>query len=200
MSFVRANIRRIVTEDVSPRVTQNDVIFEAITNAIQADATEIICTVNSKDNPLGESDEALVDKRVDTITITDNGVGFCPDRYDAFCEYRSEKNKDLGCKGVGRLIFLKVFDKINVISRIKADGEVRSFDFSLDFDPAKVKSQKETIAENSTEISFSGVTALYHDKSRELDRRIKLDISSIREKVYLHLLPTLFSLRSVGVK
>lgn len=198
MSFVRANIKRIVTEDVSPRVTQNDVIFEAITNAIQADATEIICTVNSHDNPLGEADEIIVDKRVDTISITDNGVGFRADRYDAFCEYRSEKNKDLGCKGVGRLVFLKVFDKIDITSRIKADGEVRSFNFSLDFDPAKVKSQKKTIAQNSTEISFSGVTALYHDKSRELDRRIKLDISSIREKVYLHLLPTLFFSKKRG--
>lgn len=198
MSFVRANIKRIVMEDVSPRVTQFDVIFEAVTNAIQAEATNIVCTVGSNDNPLEDSEEVIVEKRVDTITISDNGVGFRPDRYDAFCEYRSEKNKDLGCKGVGRLIFLKVFDKIDVISRIKADGEIRSFNFSLDFDPAKATSQKETISENSTEISFSGVTALFLDKSKDLDRRIKLDISTIREKVYLHLLPTLFFSKKRG--
>lgn len=198
MSFVRANIKRIVMEDVSPRVTQYDVIFEAVTNAIQADATEIICTVNSHDNPLSQSGEVITDKRVDTITIKDNGVGFQKDRYDAFCEYRSERNKDLGCKGVGRLIFLKVFDKIDVTSHIKSDGEIRSFKFSLDFDPAKAKSQRETVSENSTEISFSGVTALFLDKGRDLDRRIRLDISTIKEKVYLHLLPTLFFSKKRG--
>ncbi len=198
MSFVRANIKRIVTEDVSPRVTQHDVIFEAITNAIQADATDIVCTVNSHDNPLSEPDEVILDKRVDTISVSDNGTGFTADRYDAFCEYRSEANKDLGCKGVGRLIFLKVYDKIEIVSRISAEGYVRSFTFSLEFDPAEVKLQKETVSENSTEISLSGVTALYFDQSRELDRRIRLDIEALREKVYLHLLPTLFFSKKRG--
>lgn len=42
MSKMYAEIKRIVDEDISPRMTQIDVINEAITNAIHADATEIV--------------------------------------------------------------------------------------------------------------------------------------------------------------
>jgi hypothetical protein len=45
MSQMLADIKRIVNEDVSNRVTQYDVIFEAITNSVHANATKIACTL-----------------------------------------------------------------------------------------------------------------------------------------------------------
>ncbi len=47
MSQMLADIKRIVNEDVSNRVTQYDVIFEAITNSVHANATKIKCTLDS---------------------------------------------------------------------------------------------------------------------------------------------------------
>ena len=46
MSEMLAEIRRIVNEDISNRITQYDVLFGAITNAIHANATNIICRLN----------------------------------------------------------------------------------------------------------------------------------------------------------
>ena len=47
MSKMFAEMKRIVDEDISSRVSQYDVIFEAITNAIHANATTIDCVFNS---------------------------------------------------------------------------------------------------------------------------------------------------------
>ena len=43
-------ISRIVNEDISSRVTQYDVIFEAITNAIHSNSTDIKCFLNFNGN------------------------------------------------------------------------------------------------------------------------------------------------------
>jgi len=42
-----AEIKRIVDEDISIRVIQYDILFEAIANAIHAKATSIECILNS---------------------------------------------------------------------------------------------------------------------------------------------------------
>lgn len=100
-----AEIRRIVTEDVSSRITQYDVMYEAITNAIHANATKVTCTLHSVDIPLEGDEGALGSKKLDNITICDNGDGLNTINYESFCKYRTEHKKNLGCKGVGRFIF-----------------------------------------------------------------------------------------------
>jgi hypothetical protein len=109
MSKMFAEIKRIVDEDISSRVSQYDVIFEAITNAIHANATTIDCNLNSFDNPIKENETEIVKKKVHTIAVTDNGDGLHDDNYDSFCKYRTEYKKALGCKVVGRFVFLKVY-------------------------------------------------------------------------------------------
>jgi hypothetical protein len=47
MSKMFADIKRIVDEDISNRVNQIDVILEAITNAIHANATEILLLLHT---------------------------------------------------------------------------------------------------------------------------------------------------------
>ena len=67
MSKMFAEIKQIVEEDISSRITQFDVLFEAITNAIHANATSIECILNSYENPLSEDGKEIVKKKVDTI-------------------------------------------------------------------------------------------------------------------------------------
>ncbi|AEA45026.1 hypothetical protein [Fluviicola taffensis] len=64
MSKMYAEIKRIVDEDISPRMTQIDVINEAITNAIHADATEIVCELGSTDNPVDDGESIVTAKKV----------------------------------------------------------------------------------------------------------------------------------------
>jgi hypothetical protein len=153
-----AEIKRIVDEDISNRVTQFDVLFEAITNAVHANATEITCALGSSDNPIKENEIEIIVKKVETITVSDNGDGLTDANYDSFCKYRSEYKKALGCKGVGRFVFLKVYNFANYKSTLKETQEERNFKFDFEFDTDNLKkSVTDSIQSNYTEISLTSL-------------------------------------------
>jgi hypothetical protein len=199
MSEMLADIRRIVNEDISQRVTQYDVIFEAITNAIHANATTIICHLNSSDGIITEDGVEIDVKKVDTISVIDNGDGVNDENYGSFCKYRSEYKKELGCKGVGRFVFLKVYKHIKYLSRLVSLQQERTFSFNFDFDTENIKKASLNVDENYTEVTLSGLTSHYYDYDRHLDRRIDLDLTRIREKTLLNLIPKLFFYKKKGV-
>ncbi|MDX2190783.1 MAG: ATP-binding protein [Bacteroidota bacterium] len=192
MSKMLAEIRRIVSEDISNRVTQYDVLFEAITNSIHANATKIKCKLHSYDNPEKENGIDLVPKRIDTITIIDNGDGLNEHNYASFCKYRTEYKKELGGKGVGRFVYLKVYENVSFKSQIKSEQEVKSFKFNLDFDTEDVIKTPTGVAQNETELFFSTLTNQYKNFDKHIDRRIDLDLNLIKNKILLNLIPTLF--------
>jgi len=198
MSQMLADIKRIVNEDVSIRITQYEVLYEAITNAIHANATKITCLLESFDNVVGANDSnVFFPYKVDNMTIIDNGDGLNPTNYASFCKYRTEHKKELGCKGVGRFIFLKVYKSVHYKSSLAKEQEVRSFTFNFDFDTDNIKivpvdQNDPPINTNKTEISFEGVTLAYQEASKSVDRRIDLELDVIRENVLIHLIPTLY--------
>lgn len=192
MSKMLAEIRRIVDEDVSNRVTQYDVLYEAIINSIHAGATKIICTLTSLTSNQTEINNDNITKKLDSITITDNGSGFNDDNLNSFCKYRTEYKKELGGKGVGRFVFLKLYENVKFKSSLAKENKTLEFRFDTDFDTDNVKKSKSIVDENITEISLSSLTPQYFNSDRELDRRINLDLDTIREKVLLNLIPTLF--------
>lgn len=194
MSKMLAEIRRIVEEDISNRVNQFDVIFEAITNAIHANATSIDCVLYSADNnPIKIVEADIVRRKVNSIKISDNGDGLNDANYDSFCKYRSDYKKTLGCKGVGRFVLLKVYNFVQYKSLLAERKEERSFRFHSDFETTDLKkNQVEKVDVNYTEVLLSTLTRSYLDDDRHVDRRIELDLESIREKVLINLVPTLF--------
>lgn len=106
---VDTRIKNIVNE--LPDVTWKQIIYEAITNSIQANATNI--KINFTSNTLNLED---TNKYIDTITIEDDGDGFNEKNTKSFKEYKSNFKRSLGCKGIGRFLYLKVFEKINIES------------------------------------------------------------------------------------
>jgi len=106
---VDTRIKNIVNE--LPDVTWKQIIYEAITNSIQANATHI--KINFTSHTLNLED---TNKYIDTITIKDNGDGFNEKNTKSFKEYKSNFKRSLGCKGIGRFLYLKVFEKINIES------------------------------------------------------------------------------------
>jgi hypothetical protein len=77
---------------------------------------------------------AFIDAKPDIIgfEITDNGVGFNSDNFASFKTLDSEYKIDLGCRGVGRLLWLKAFKKVSVRSVYEENGKIftRTFDFN----------------------------------------------------------------------
>lgn len=68
------------------------------------------------------------------FVVEDNGLGFTPANMESFETLDSDYKASLGCRGVGRLLWLKAFDRISVRSAYVAeDGELhgRAFKFSI---------------------------------------------------------------------
>lgn len=73
-------------------------------------------------------------KAIVGFTVEDNGVGFTPENMTSFETLDSDYKADIGCRGVGRLLWLKAFDKVSVRSAYEDDGgnlRGRQFSFSI---------------------------------------------------------------------
>lgn len=110
---MRANIAPIVND--LKKVTVEQVAFEAITNSLHANATNIeVYFCNSEQSFIKEEDFFI-----HKIKIVDNGEGFNSGNIESFKTYRSTHKKDLGAKGIGRFLFLKLFTQVDIKSLSK---------------------------------------------------------------------------------
>ncbi|MEV0538474.1 ATP-binding protein [Nocardia salmonicida] len=69
------------------------------------------------------------------FTVEDDGVGFTAQNMSSFETLDSSFKADLGCRGVGRLLWLKAFDKVSVRSAYKDENgtlRARQFRFSVE--------------------------------------------------------------------
>ncbi|MGV9334088.1 ATP-binding protein [Nocardia sp. NPDC003726] len=74
-------------------------------------------------------------KPISGFLIEDNGVGFTPANMSSFETLDSDYKAEMGCRGVGRLLWLKAFDRISIRSTyLDDDGDLRArqFKFSVD--------------------------------------------------------------------
>ncbi len=71
---------------------------------------------------------------VENICITDNGVGFTDENFNSFKTYATDLKKELGCKGVGRMIWLKAFRSVQISSVFLKDNKkfIRTFVFNAE--------------------------------------------------------------------
>lgn len=67
------------------------------------------------------------------FTIQDNGCGFDQENFEAFSTLDTPHKAQKGCKGMGRLMWLKAFDRVEIESVFSENGEWyrRIFEFSL---------------------------------------------------------------------
>lgn len=71
---------------------------------------------------------------IEGFRVVDNGIGFNEENMKSFMTLDSDHKADLGCRGVGRLMWLKAFEKISIESLYEdADGQLQSrgFDFTI---------------------------------------------------------------------
>ena len=66
--------------------------------------------------------------------IEDNGIGFNDENMASFEELDSEHKAEKGCRGVGRLLWLKAFDSVEITSTYRNENKIkrRNFTFSVD--------------------------------------------------------------------
>ncbi|MBF9195109.1 hypothetical protein [Microvirga terrestris] len=81
---------------------------------------------------------------INGFTVSDTGIGFDDDNFDSFNTAFSEYKSSRGGKGLGRFIWLKAFDRVEVDS-IFEDSNIlvqRKFVFDGDYDPEKAPCQE----------------------------------------------------------
>lgn len=101
------------------------VYFEAIANALDANATEINIKINLS---------ALNKPETLQFEISDNGGGFTDERYKKFSKLFDVDESSH--KGLGRLVYLCYFEDVKVTSFYDKNKK-RTFDFSEGFDEEK---------------------------------------------------------------
>jgi hypothetical protein len=159
-----------------PNPSLVQVFFEALANSLDAGASQIsICIeIQSFSTP-------------DTlkITITDNGEGFTDESFDRF--KRLLKTQDSYHKGLGRLVFLNYFGRIDVDSTWSTNR--RTFVFSESF-------QGNSKVEKLPKKKSNGTTLVFTKFIRE---RVKAydDIKPgvLKARIIEHFLPTLVERR-----
>jgi hypothetical protein len=95
-------------------------VFEAVANSIQA-IEELTSISNGNIQINIVHDPSLLDsteheKKIINFEIIDNGIGFNSENFKSFCTSDSTYKIKKGCKGIGRFLWLKAFDSVEVFS------------------------------------------------------------------------------------
>ncbi|MEG1604121.1 MAG: ATP-binding protein, partial [Cloacibacillus sp.] len=112
----------------SVKFSKNDALlplFEAVVNSIHAiedrnapakseDFIEI--KIDRVNQTTINDDEKVKENAIQTITITDNGIGFTDANLQSFKTLDSDYKSNRGGKGIGRLVWLKAFAKVEIES------------------------------------------------------------------------------------
>lgn len=175
-------------------------MLEAIVNSLEARATNIEIHLDTiKQKTLFDSLERVT---VSGYTIIDNGVGFNKENRISFSNYLSSYKQKLGCKGIGRFTWLKIFEKISINSYTGTENI--SFDFDKNFSEDSFNI-KEDNTNQKTIIKFDDVLTKYYEKfttlkSLDNDESLIVDINEIRQLIFDYLSVKLFLLNKKEVK
>jgi len=166
----------MITTDLRGRVERMNLkrqhvlqqLFEAVSNAIhgiqaaeRADGSIRIELIRDSSQPSlaltpdGHTDRSLPE--IVEIRVSDNGVGFTDENFASFRELDTRHKLRIGGKGVGRLVWLKVFDRAIVSSTYRIDGALRCrrFNFLL---PSGIEGTEDNGPENGREEPLTTIT------------------------------------------
>lgn len=163
-------------------------VYEAVSNSIHA--------INDKfgEAHAAEKGKVVVDIETDDfgsveeIKVTDNGIGFTPGNLTSFETSDSRWKYARGGKGVGRFIWIKMFEDIRIESVAKTSGKMQKIKFR--FMPEKMNSiayKKDSPAPGSP--SGSSITL----SQPRVQQRGNIQAGSFLKDLALHFFPQYIS-------
>lgn len=167
-------------------------LFEAVVNSIHAvgqsgstDDGSIIVEIIRKqktadlglDDRRGKSGPEATDEII-AFRVTDNGIGFTKENMKSFETLDSDYKADLGCRGIGRLLWLKAFDRVRVESVFQEAGSPKKRSFV--FNAGGVSNQEVIEVSGNvrceTIVEMEGFRESYRNRSRKTLRPIAVSI------------------------
>ena len=159
-------------------------VFEAVINSIHAIEESGYSTIDGKikveivrinqsklkfskdDKPGPDAEDEIVG-----FKIIDNGIGFNDTNMESFIELDSEHKIDKGCRGVGRLLWLKAFEKAVIESWYRSTDNkymYRKFVFDKENGVVEVENRdSDIISESKTIVYLNGFKAYYKEYARK---------------------------------
>lgn len=145
-------------------------VFEAVVNSIHSieekgnsDNGKVVLRINRATQESLDFDAKSLPPILG-FTITDNGCGFDETNFKSFETLDSDHKIDKGCRGVGRLMWLKVFDLVEVESHfIDVDSQLKKRVFRFN-DKSGVHSENVQVATeqlSGTQIKLVGFDESY---------------------------------------
>lgn len=116
--------------------------------------------------------------------IEDNGIGFNDKNIESFRYLDSDYKASLGCKGVGRLLWLKAFDNVHIKSSFRIDDNIyqRTFIFTADLGISDEElNQLPACSAIKTKVSLSSFSSEYRKYTRKSGQ-------AIAESIFYHCL------------
>lgn len=176
-----------------PRTNALLPVMEAVVNSIQAidvrpepavpeGFIEVRVERGNQDKLFPDDGTAAGRARLDPITsfvITDNGVGFTDENMSSFQTLDSDFKAPLGCRGVGRLLWLRAFDHASIDSAYcDNSGHIgrRRFTFSVSSGVSDTVETAADAKELKTEIRLVGFRSEYQKHARKTLDAIARDI------------------------
>ncbi len=145
-------------------------VFEAIVNSIHSieekgnlDSHGFITLKINRSTDKTLDLDTKVTRPITGFTIIDNGCGFNDVNFNSFETLDSDHKIDKGCRGVGRLLWLKVFDSVSITSSYLQNNEhnQRSFNFNDKLGVHNNKIQQAETSESGTNITLKGFEKSY---------------------------------------
>ncbi len=161
-------------------------VYEAIANSLEANSKNILIEFIPEEN--------LLDcNYIKSIVVKDDGDGFNDENLNSFNEYLSDFKAKLGCKGVGRFTWLKIFDSIAINSF--TNGKHIFINFNKNYDDKKdviIKEYNNLNNKNCTEIIFSNVISQKY-------KQLEININDFKRKLLKHFLIRFYELKQKNI-
>lgn len=112
------------------------------------------------------------------FSVQDNGVGFTPDNMASFETLDSDYKAGLGCRGVGRLLWLKAFDRVEIRSAYhEEEGALRGrqFKFSV-MREVEQEAEPQEITDAGSIVSLTGFKKAYQQSAAKTVEAIAREV------------------------
>lgn len=171
-------------------------VFEAIMNSIHA--------IDARGNTDGRVDiyvqrhpglSESIAGQIDCIVCKDNGVGFSDENYASFTTADSVYKSKVGGKGIGRLMYLKVFQDVEVESTFRSGNKWMQRKFRFEKTAGGIANHSLTTLSNG---NFQTVVRL-HGLQANYEKTFPLDFDDFCDRVIEHLLVIFLAKNPVGV-
>ena len=185
---IETNLRGRLRNTTLPKSKGLLPLFEALINSIHAleeaqipPEQGLIRVVIERASTLfdadtdGRSQGRPATRKIVSFHVIDNGVGFNEANFDSFRTLDTDYKATKGGRGIGRLLWLKAFSRVDVVSRFLNDSEEltqRSFSFTPNGVTDDAVEAAADAAQRETAIHLVGFDPRYRAHSRKTSNAI----------------------------